>query len=64
MASLKPLLSIFEFLHTDISLYIPSVTATSKNRNFRSKKQVAQKWTLLEKQLEEVGPMIDIQFEN
>ena len=49
MASLKPLLSILEFLHTDISLYIPSVTATSKNRNFRSKKQVVQKWTLLEK---------------
>jgi len=54
MASLKPL-SIFEFLHSDISLYILSVmqatVAPSKNRNFRSKKQVVQKWTLLEKQV-------------
>ena len=48
-------LSIFEFLHSDISLYILSVmqatVAPSKNRNFRSKKQVVQKWTLLEKQV-------------
>lgn len=36
-------------------MYILSVmqatVAPSKNRNFRSKKQVVQKWTLLEKQV-------------